>query len=25
VDEVVPGDKTAPAVKETGCTITWPT
>ena len=25
VDEVVPGDKTAPAVSETGCTIQWPT
>src|SRR5882672_8176324 len=24
VDEVVPGDKTAPAVSETGCTIQWP-
>jgi branched-chain amino acid transport system substrate-binding protein len=25
VDEVVPGDKTAPAVSETGCTMIWPT
>src|SRR5450756_2073385 len=24
VDEVIPGDKTAPAVSETGCTIQWP-
>src|SRR6266853_1583627 len=24
VDEVVPGDKTAPAVEETGCKIQWP-
>src|SRR6201996_4158477 len=24
VDEVVPGDKTAPPVDETGCTIQWP-
>src|SRR5664279_4547044 len=24
VDEVVPGDKTAPAVGETGCSIVWP-
>src|SRR5476651_2433133 len=24
VDEVVPGDKTAPAVSETGCTVQWP-
>jgi branched-chain amino acid transport system substrate-binding protein len=24
VDEVVPGDKTAPAVNETGCTVQWP-
>src|ERR1700716_2088122 len=24
VDVVVPGDKTAPAVSETGCTIQWP-
>ena len=23
VDEVVPGDKPAPAVSETGCTIQW--
>ena len=24
VDQVVPGDKTAPAVGDTGCTIQWP-
>src|SRR6202795_1083210 len=24
VDEVVPGDKTAPAVEETGCKVQWP-
>src|SRR5450755_2896667 len=24
VDEVIPGDKTAPAVSETGCTVQWP-
>ena len=24
VDEVVPGDKTAPAVSETGCNVQWP-
>ena len=24
VDEIIPGDKTAPAVSETGCTIQWP-
>src|SRR5258707_2614077 len=24
VDDVVPGDKTAPAVTETGCTVQWP-
>src|SRR3981081_4615398 len=24
VDEVVPGDKTAPAVTETGCIVVWP-
>src|SRR3954468_15666231 len=24
VDEVVPGDKTAPAVEETGCALQWP-
>src|SRR4029078_7754476 len=24
LDEVIPGDKTAPAVSETGCTIQWP-
>jgi branched-chain amino acid transport system substrate-binding protein len=24
VDEVIPGDKTAPPVSETGCTIQWP-
>ena len=24
VDEVIPGDKTAPAVGETGCTVRWP-
>jgi branched-chain amino acid transport system substrate-binding protein len=24
VDEVIPGDKTAPAVSETGCTVKWP-
>lgn len=24
VDQVVPGDKTAPAVSETGCTLQWP-
>jgi len=24
VDEVVPGDKTAPPVSETGCTVQWP-
>ena len=25
VEEVVPGDKTAPAVSDTGCTVNWPT
>jgi branched-chain amino acid transport system substrate-binding protein len=24
VDTVVPGDKTAPAVTETGCKVQWP-
>ena len=24
VDQVVPGDKTAPPVAETGCTVQWP-
>jgi len=24
VDEVVPGDKTAPSVSDTGCIIQWP-
>src|ERR1700733_207409 len=24
VDEVIPGDKTSPAVSETGCTVQWP-
>jgi len=24
VDSVVPGDKTAPPVADTGCTVKWP-
>jgi branched-chain amino acid transport system substrate-binding protein len=24
VDEVIPGDKTAPAVSDTGCNVQWP-